>query len=249
MNKFIILSLLIVAGFAGFPSATKTISKGAPIVVPAGSTYDGFKVNGGKWVRYDRGRKNLGNCKNVEGGSKDPVFILQKGATLKNVILGANSVEHVHCVSDGCTVENVWWEDVCEDALTLRDSKNTGAKFYVKGGGARNGSDKIIQHNSAGTVYVSNFYVENSGKVYRACGNCKSGYQGRRSVVMNGVTIKNVGALAGVNKNFGDTVTLKNIKAINSHICIMFKGNNNGKEPTKIGYQCDSSSISTCTCK
>ena len=114
-------------------------------------------------------------CRKWRKSFKRPCFILKKGATLKNVILGAKSIEHVHCVGDRCTVENVYWVDVCEDALTLKGSTNTGAKFYVKGGAAKDGSDKIIQHNSAGTVYVSNFYVENSGKLYCACGNCNSG--------------------------------------------------------------------------
>ena len=58
--------------------------------------------------------------------------------------MGANSIEHVHCVGDGCTVQNVYWDDVCEDALTLKGSTDTNAKFYVNGGGAKEGSDKII---------------------------------------------------------------------------------------------------------
>ncbi|OUM64475.1 polysaccharide lyase family 3 protein [Piromyces sp. E2] len=232
-----------------WPSAKKTISNKSPIVVKAGQTFDGLKKNNNQWVRYDRGRKGLGDCTKIEGGKNDAVFILEKGATLKNVILGANSIEHVHCIGDGCTVENVWWEDVCEDALTLRDSKNGNAKFYVKGGGAKNGSDKIIQHNSAGTVYISNFIVQNSGKLYRACGNCKSGYQNKRKVVMTNVTATNVKVIAGINKNYGDQAVLKNVKVNNGHVCQTFKGNNNGKEPSSTGYQCESKNINNCTCK
>jgi hypothetical protein len=234
---------------ASWPTAKKTISGKAAIVVKAGQTFDGFKKNNNQWVRYDRGQKGLGDCSKIEGGTKDAVFILETGATLKNVILGANAKEHVHCIGDGCTVENVWWEDVCEDALTLEKSSNKNAKFYVKGGGAKNGSDKIIQHNSAGTVYISNFEVSNSGKLYRACGNCKSGYQNKRAVVMTNVTANNVKTLAGLNKNFGDTATLKNVKVKNGHVCQFYKGNNNGKEPTKLDAQCESSNISSCVCK
>jgi len=226
--KFVLVALLVGACLTvSWPSATKTITKSAPITVKDGQTFDGFRENGNKWVRYDRGRKNLGNCKNVEGGKKDAVFLLGKGATLKNVILGANAVEHVHCESEGCT----------------------GAKFYVKGGAARNGSDKIIQHNSAGTVYISNFYCENSGKLYRACGNCKSGYQGKRTVVMNNVTVKNVGTVAGYNRNYGDTVTLTNISVTGGHVCRAFQGRNDGKEPTALGYQCDRQGKFSCTCR
>ncbi|KAG4084923.1 pectate lyase [Neocallimastix lanati (nom. inval.)] len=234
---------------ASWPTAKKTISNKAPIYVKAGQTFDGFKKNNNQWVRYDRGQKGLGDCTKIEGGTKDAVFILEKGATLKNVILGANSKEHVHCISDGCTVENVWWEDVCEDALTFEKSTNPNAKFYVKGGGAKNGSDKIIQHNSAGTVYISNFDVRNSGKLYRACGNCKSGYQGKRAVVMTNVTATNVNTLVGINRNFGDTATLKNVKINKGHVCQLFKGNKNGKEPTKLERKCESNNISSCVCK
>jgi len=48
-----------------------------------------------------------------EGGDADAVFILQSGATLKNVIIGAKQIEGVHCLGP-CTIQNVWWEDVCE---------------------------------------------------------------------------------------------------------------------------------------
>ena len=102
-------------------------------------------------------------------GEKDAVFVLEKGATLRNVIIGKNQAEGVHC-KGGCTLEFVWWEDVCEDALTVKDDK-AGAQTWVIGGGAYHGSDKIIQHNGCGTVNVINFYVENYGKLYRSCGN------------------------------------------------------------------------------
>ena len=186
-------------------------------------------------------------CRKWRKSFKRPCFILKKGATLKNVILGAKSIEHVHCVGDGCTVQNVYWVDVCEDALTLKGSSNTGAKFYVKGGAAKNGSDKIIQHNSAGTVYIQGFYVEGSGKLYRACGNCKSGYQGKRSVELNNVTAKNVSVLAGINKNYGDTAVFKSVTYSGGHACALYTGNNTGKEPTSLGYKCDGKT-SSCTC-
>jgi len=248
--KFILVALLVGACLTvnwPNPSATKVI--GSPITVKAGQTFDGLKQNGNKWVRYERGRNGLGDCTKVEGGKADAVFLLETGATLKNVVLGARSVEHVHCEGAGCTVENVYWEDVCEDALTFENSASTGAKFYVRGGAAKNGSDKIIQHNSAGTVYIENFTVENSGKVYRACGNCKKGYQGKRTVFMTNVTANKVGALAGYNPNFGDTVTLKNVKVNGGHVCRAFQGRNDGKEPTAIGYRCDTQYNSYCICK
>ena len=51
--------------------------------------------------------------------SQDPIFDLAAGATLKNVIIGAPAGDGVHCDGD-CTLINVWWEDVGEDAATFR---------------------------------------------------------------------------------------------------------------------------------
>ena len=99
---------------------------------------------------------------NFEGHLGDAVFILYNKVTLKNVILGPNSLNHVYCVEDECTIENVWWEEACIDAVTIEGSSKPSAKYYIKGGGAKNGSGNIIQHNSAGTVYIENFYVEKS---------------------------------------------------------------------------------------
>ncbi|OUM67370.1 polysaccharide lyase family 3 protein [Piromyces sp. E2] len=229
-----------------WPKAQKNIKVNSPILVKAGQTFDGLAQNG-VWTSYGRGVSGQGDCKNVEGGSKDAVFRLESGATLKNVILGKDSIEHVHCIGDGCTVENVWWDDVCEDALSLLGSSNKNAKFYLRGGGAKNGSDKIVQHNSAGTVYISNFQVQNSGKLYRSCGNCKNGYQGQRHVIIENVNAKSVGVLAGINTNYGDTATFKNVNANGGNVCYTFTGNNNGKEPSKTGSKCKGSS--NCTCK
>ena len=61
----------------------------------------------------------------------------------------------------------------------------------VKGGGARNADDKIIQNNAASSVTIDGFSAQNFGKLYRSCGNCK-GNGAKRNV-----TIKNVKASGG----------------------------------------------------
>jgi hypothetical protein len=63
---------------------------------------------------------------------------------------------------------------------------------------------------------------------------CKS--QCKRNVYIEGTTAKNGGILAGINSNYGDTATLKNVCYDTAHPCQMFNGNNSGKEPTKAGY-------------
>ena len=173
---------------------------------------------------------------------------MEKGSTLKNAILGPNSVKHVHCISEGCTLQNVYWEDVCVDALTLEGGKNTGAKFVVKGGAAKGARDIIIRHNSAGSLSINSFYAENSQRLYISCPNCSVGYQGRRDVTMTDVVASNVKFLAAVNKNYGDTVTLKNSKITGGTGCRMYNGNNNGGDPRALGNQCETSNIYSCTC-
>jgi pectate lyase len=101
------------------------------------------------------------------------VFLLRAGATLKNAIIGKNQMEGVHC--DGhCTLEFVWFEDVCEDAISIKNDK-AGAHSWIIGGGAYHASDKVVQHNGCGTVNIINYYVEDYGKLYRSCGNVSSG--------------------------------------------------------------------------
>lgn len=94
----------------GVPTPTAHHSNSAVIEVAAGQVFDAG------WAKYDRGS---GACKGQsEGDWKDAVFYLHSGATLKNVIIGANQAEGVHC--DGpCTLQFVWFEDVCEDAITI----------------------------------------------------------------------------------------------------------------------------------
>ncbi|KAI8714325.1 Pectate lyase [Fusarium sp. LHS14.1] len=207
----------------GVPKPTDHHSNSKVIEVKAGQVYDG------KWAKYDRGS---GACKGQnEGGDKDAVFLLHEGATLKNVIIGKDQAEGVHCKGH-CTLEFVWFEDVCEDAISIKEDK-AGKESWIIGGGAYHASDKVVQHNGCGTVNIINFYVEDYGKLYRSCGNCSK--QCKRNVYIEGVTAKNGGELAGINANYGDTATLKNVCADTKQKCTMYNGCAGGCEPKKIG--------------
>jgi hypothetical protein len=217
-------SALACLGYTGgVPKATSTKTNSNVITVPAGTVYDGG------WARFDRGS---GACTgDTEGGSADAVFLLKAGATLRNVIIGANQAEGVHC--DGhCTLEFVWFEDVCEDAISIKNDK-AGAHSWIIGGGAYHASDKVVQHNGCGTVNIINFYVNDYGKLYRSCGNCSS--QCKRNVYIEGVTAVNGGELAGINSNYGDTATLRNVCSDAKVKCQMYNGCAGGCEPTKSG--------------
>jgi hypothetical protein len=170
--------------------------------------------------------------------SQDPMFDLAAGATLQNVIIGAPAGDGVHCAGS-CTLRNVWWEDVGEDAATFRGSGSP--VFLVDGGGARSASDKVFQHNGAGTLTIQNFQVSNFGKLYRSCGNCST--QVQRHVIIRNVRLTAPGdAVAGVNVNFGDTAQFSNITIIgdrNMDVCLKYIGNNTGAEPTQVGSGAD----------
>ncbi|KAB5594597.1 putative effector protein [Ceratobasidium theobromae] len=209
------------AASCSFPTPSKTVSLSSPKTVSG--TFDGGLV------RYDRGKGACSGQK--EGGDKDAVFLLESGATLKNVVIGANQAEGVHC-KGSCNIYNVWFEDVCEDAITLRQTSGTS---NIVGGGAKGASDKVIQHNGGGTVNIDSYCVQDFGKLYRSCGNCKTQY--KRTVNVSNVIAKNGKLLVGINSNLGDVATIKT--STNSYssvksICDTFKGNSNGAEPTKL---------------
>lgn len=133
-----------------WPSAVGSTAFPTASVIAAGATFDGGMR------MYDR-RGSAGDCKGqAEQDEAAAVFILEPGATLKNVIIGPAQAEGVHCRGP-CTLENVWWDDVCEDAATF---KGSGPR-YIRGGGAREASDKVFQHNGM-FVFVNTPMVETS---------------------------------------------------------------------------------------
>lgn len=97
--------------------------------------------------------------------SQDPVFRVNAGGTLKNVVIGAPAADGVHTYGN-VTLENITWQDVGEDALTIKGS----GTVTLNGGSAQNGEDKIFQINAASTFRLSNFKATNGGKLIRQNG-------------------------------------------------------------------------------
>jgi len=227
---FPFLGVLPSASAVTWPTATGTQAVSAKIKVSG--TYDGS-------MKRFYGTGDLGSGGQDEG--QDPIFELAAGSTLKNVILGSPAADGVHCLGT-CTLSNVWWEDVGEDAATLKGNSSSQT-MTITGGGARHASDKVFQHNGPGTMYIQNFYVEDFGKLYRSCGNC--GTQYKRNVVFSNITATYPGkVLAGINTNYGDTAKYSNIVIVGDSgkkivICEKYKGVTSG-EPTKIGSGADS---------
>ncbi|GIE95337.1 pectate lyase [Paractinoplanes rishiriensis] len=176
------------------------------------------------------GAGDLGDGGQDEG--QDPLFRLAAGATLSNVILGSPAADGVHCAGS-CTLRNVFWEDVGEDAATFR---GTNATVVVDGGSAAQASDKVFQDNrgAGGSVTIRNFEVTDFGKFYRSCGNCST--QAARSVTLSNITASDGDVLVGINVNLGDTARLSGLNLDGDiGICDLFEGNDSGDEPEKIG--------------
>ncbi|MGV9878769.1 pectate lyase [Streptomyces sp. NPDC003006] len=181
------------------------------------------------------GSGELGGDGQNEG--QDPIFKLKDGATLKNVIIGAPAADGIHC-QGSCTLQNVWWEDVGEDAATFKGT-SAGSTYAVQGGGAKKADDKVFQFNGAGKLVVNKFQVSDFGKLVRTCGNCSKQYQ--RNIIINDTDITAPGkSIVGINTNYGDTAALRDIRIhgdSNKKIktCMRFTGNNTGDEPVETG--------------
>ncbi|TFW36182.1 pectate lyase [Massilia horti] len=231
------------------PACTKVTVTGSTTVA-AGTTWDGL-AKYGKWVcMVGSGTKMDGS----QSESQDPHFILNEGATLKNVIIGdpsmgtgrnllAGGADGVHCKGN-CRIENVYWGDVGEDAATMESSAPSGSVMTVVGGAAYKANDKIFQNNGNKTrISISDFYAEEAGKLYRSCGNCSSQYV--RYATVNGVTLYNVGTGLGVNSSF-DSAKLPGLAGqydvadmtdfvsnSSSSRCVGYVGTAKGYEPVK----------------
>ncbi|MFP5391835.1 MAG: pectate lyase [Gammaproteobacteria bacterium] len=232
------------------PSCTK-VSVSSTTTVAAGQTFDGL-AKYGKWVCL------VGSTTNMNGSQSEgqiPHFILNDGATLKNVVLGdpnlgtgkdlkAGGADGVHCKAN-CRIENVYWGDIGEDAATLESSAPAGSTMTIVGGAAYKGADKIFQNNGNKTrISISDFYAEEAGKLYRSCGNCSSQYV--RYVTVKGVSLYNVSAGLGVNSSFdasklpslagqydvADITDLVTNKSASTR-CIGYVGTSKGNEPVK----------------
>ncbi|KAF8756278.1 Pectate lyase [Rhizoctonia solani] len=186
-----------------FPIPPKTSSLSSPITVTG--TFDGGHV------RFDRG--SVACTEQAEGGDAD-------------------TAEVVHCLGP-CNLYNVWFEDVCEDAITI---KQTSGQSNIIGGGAKSASNKVVQHNGAETVKIDSYCVQSFGKLYRSCGNCSTQY--KHTVLISQIIGKAGSSLAGttpttaISPNSTPRLSLS-LSSVSS-ICDTYQGNSSGDEPTKL---------------
>jgi pectate lyase len=203
------------------PTPTATVQLTQTQVVGPGQVFDGGNR-----------RYNLSGGGQSEG--QPAVFDVMDGGTVRNVIIGPLAADGIHCLGN-CTLDHVWWEDTGEDAATALGP--AGTVMTVNCGAAYNGADKTFQFNGRGELRISNFYVANSGKLVRSCGDC-TGNGGPRRIFVNNVITRDVPTVVGINSNFGDVATIRNLTLNNSgtsktKICQVYKGVVKGQGSTK----------------
>jgi hypothetical protein len=197
------------SGAGGPPSAGSI-----PMVIP---TATGTEVRPSATVLaagvHDFQNRRIGvtNPVGCDGEGQPAVFELEDGATLTNVIIhgGTPGGNGVVCLGD-CTLDHVYWEDVCEDAAT---NSRDGATMRIRHIIALNASDKVFQHNAKGgsRTVITDSYMATLGKVWRSCGDC-TGNGGPRFLELDNVRVEGVGtAIAGVNQNYGDKATIRHL--------------------------------------
>lgn len=226
------------------PSATATETRSSTTVLPSGV--------------HDFGNRRIGvqNPVGCDGEGQPAVFELADGATLRNVIIAGGTPGGNGVVCKGnCTLENVYWEDVCEDAAT--NSKD-GSTVTINRAIAKNASDKVFQHNSKGgsRTIVKNSQISTAGKVWRSCGDCTSN-GGPRHLELSNVRVEGISScVAGANENYGDTVTIRNLYVKGGYnasddkpkICQVFKGVQKGSGESSKLYN-GASQWNSATCK
>ncbi|KAG7144509.1 pectate lyase E like protein [Verticillium longisporum] len=155
---------------------------------------------------FDRGR----SCEvGLDVSVDEPVFVLENGASISNVIIGARQVY---------------------DAIA---ALGTG-DVLVKGGGARNAAADIIRHKGRGTVTVDSFTVVDSARLYRSCGDC-SNNGGPRKIVVKNVKVSGLKSeLVGINSNYNDVATVSGSCGTSSKVCQEYRGVAKGSSSYKV---------------
>jgi hypothetical protein len=181
---------------------------------------------------FDGGLKRYVGVGELSGDGQEEdmpaIMRLAPGTVLKNVVIGKPASDGIHC--DGtCYLQNVWWEDVGEDAATLDGSDPTQI-MTIECAGARHAADKVFQHNGPGTYVLQNIHAEDFNKLYRSCGNCLMQYQ--RHVRLTDIFAEDGELLVGINENYDDTADFDSITVPSGiTICSLFEANDTGAEP------------------
>ncbi|MZI94884.1 hypothetical protein F9817_17040 [Vibrio sp. CAIM 722] len=173
------------------------------IVVKAGETFDG------KGQTFTAGSA-LGDGGQSE--SQKPIFQLEDGASLKNVVIGDNGADGVHVYGDA-KIDNVHWTNVGEDALTIKPSENGKThNVEITNSSAQHAHDKIFQMNDNANIKIDNFTADDFGNFLIS----NNHQQGKWNIDLSNMSLKNgnYSVVNSFNKE-GTTVNLDNISMDN----------------------------------
>jgi pectate lyase C len=171
MKYFSTLAALVsLVAVTSASAATRYIS--TTIVVASGQVFDArgdtIKASG------------MGDGSQAEG--QKAIIRLGSGSTARNAIIAAPGCDGVHYYGNG-TVEYVTWQDVGEDATTIK----SGGSCYLKNSSGTSAYDKFGQANAASTWTFQGVRVNTCGKVIRQLG----GSTFTAKFYYNGVTATN----------------------------------------------------------
>ncbi|WQF84795.1 Putative pectate lyase PlyH/PlyE, pectin lyase/virulence factor [Colletotrichum destructivum] len=217
-----IFTTALLAGLVAAQTLTIPTRTGSIISLSLPSLISGSKDFGNK--EFDRGRA----CEtDVLSNGGEPVFILEDGASISNVIIGQGQVEGIEC-RGACTLKNVWFRRGCHYSIVLSGNGNV----LVEGGGAK--AAEIIYHKGRGNVTVKDFTAIDSTYLYRSCGSCNNN-GGPRNVAVSNLKANNVKLVAGINSNYGDTASVTgSCGTAVAKVCQEYKGVNKGLESPKV---------------
>jgi pectate lyase C len=178
-------------------SVTNSGVVNSTIVVNGGQVYDGM------CQRFVAGSA-LGDGSQAEG--QQPIFRLNDGARLINVVIGSPAADGIHNYGN-TSLENITWEDIGEDAMTIKAS----GTVVLRGGSARDGSDKVFQINAASRFEVYDFTATNAGKFIRQNG----GTTFRVDVLIDGCDISDMDESIFRTDSSSSTIVMRNTRYSN----------------------------------
>ncbi|CAQ02326.1 pectate lyase [Clavibacter sepedonicus] len=202
---------------AGLPARGSSISDMPAFPTPthvAPAQSMPFLVKAGQTVDFHN--QELNASTNGHGEFQEPVVLIEPGGIAENLIIGPLAGDGIHCQAS-CTLINIWWPHVGEDAVTLLDGSPASSVVTIRGGAVAHAYDKVVQLDGAGTARFSDFAASDIGTLARSCGNCPNQYT-RHIVISNVFITGGKYKVAGVNQNFGDTATLDHVTIHGVHM-------------------------------
>ncbi|KAI9147463.1 pectate lyase [Paramyrothecium foliicola] len=219
-----LLTLLAISALGAAQNVAIPTRNGNVISLRAPQTISGSKDFANQ--EYDRG---LLCATTVEVGNPE-VFILEDGASISNVIIGGNIKDEAIVCKGSCTLTNVWFRNLCENAVVPRGKGDV----LIQGGGVQKGNN-VVQHSGFGTVTIKDYAVSGIQSLYKSCSNCRNNGSGSRKVVVNGLKANNVGSvLVGINSNYGDFATIDKACGVSRKPCQEYRGNTGNGEALRL---------------